>query len=184
MVVQERLYTAEEFWEIAQSPENELRRLELDEGVIVEMAESSPINTVIAGLVITALNNFVKPRRLGYVTAPDGGYKLGARKVRQPDAAFISRDRVDHLPLHFELVPDLPVEIVSPSEDVLKKVNEYLRAGTRIVWAVYADDQQVYVFTLDADGSLRGQSSDIDGTLDGGDVLPGFSLPVRDIFPE
>lgn len=184
MVVQEKSYTAEEFWEIAQASENELRRLELDEGVIVEMAESSPTNTVIAGLVITALNNFMTPRRLGYVTAPDGGYKLGARKVRQPDAAFIARERVDHLPVYFEIAPDLAVEIVSPNEDVLRKVNEYLRAGTPIVWAIYADDTQVYVFTLDDDGNVRGQSFGIDATLDGGDVLPNFTLPVRDIFPE
>jgi Uma2 family endonuclease len=184
MVVGEKLYTAEEFWEIAQDPANELRRLELDEGVIVEMAESSPINTVIAGLVITALNVFVVPRKLGYVSTPDGGYKLGERKVRQPDAAFISKARVAKLPKHFDLPPDLAVEIISPNEDALKKVNEYLRAGVRIVWTIYADDQEVYVFTLNDDGSLRGQPFGISDTLDGGDMLPGFTLPVRDIFPE
>jgi Uma2 family endonuclease len=184
MVLQEKLYTAEEFWEIAGQPENELRRLELDEGVIIEMAESSPTNTVTAGRVIYFLNAFVLPRKLGYVTVPDGGYKLSERKVRQPDAAFISKERLAKLPKRFEIAPDLAVEIVSPSEDVLKKVNEFLRAGTRIVWTVYADEQTVYVFTLNEDGSLRGQPFGIDDTLDGGDVLPGFTLPVRDIFPE
>lgn len=184
MVLQERLYTVEEFWEIAQGAENELRRLELDEGVIVEIPESSPTNPVIAGLVITALNIYIVPRRLGYVTSPDGGFRLGERKVRQPDAAFVSRNRIDHLPKHFEVAPDLAVEIVSPNEDVLKKVNEYLRAGTGMVWAVYADEKQVYVFTPNEDGSLRGQPFGVEDTLSAGEVLPGFTLPVRNIFPE
>lgn len=184
MVLQEKLYTAEEFWEIARQPENELRRLELDEGVIVEMAESSPTNTVIAGRVIYFLNAFVIPNDLGYVTAPDGGFKLGERKVRQPDAAFISKSRVVTLPKHFDLPPDLAVEIVSPNEDVLRKVDEYLRAGTRIVWVVYASEKMIYVFTLDENRNLRGQPFGVNDTLDGGDVLPGFRLPVQDVFPE
>jgi Uma2 family endonuclease len=184
MAVREKTYTAEEFWEIAQQPENELRRLELEEGVIVEMASSSPTNTVIAGLVIMALNNFVVPRRLGFVTAPDGGFKLALKTVRQPDAAFISKDRLAKLPKHFEVAPDLAVEIVSPNEDALKKVNEYLRAGTRLVWAVYAAEKAIYVFTLNEDTSLRGERFSVDDTLDGGAVLNGFALPVRDIFPE
>jgi len=184
MFIEEKLYTAEEFWEIAQAPENELRRLELDEGVIVEMAESSPTNTVIAARVIYFLNAFVIPRNMGYVTAPDGGFKLGDKKVRQPDAAFISKDRLTKLPKHFNLPPDLAVEIVSPNEDVLKKVNEYLGAGTHMVWAVYAVEKTVYVFTLNEDTSLRGERFGISDTLDGDNVLPGFTLPVRDVFPE
>ncbi|HVU10590.1 MAG TPA: Uma2 family endonuclease [Phototrophicaceae bacterium] len=184
MVVQERLITADEFWEIAQAPENERKRLELDEGVIVEMAGSSPTNTVIAARVIYFLNGYAIPRNAGYVTGPDGDYKLGERKVRQPDAAFVLKARIAKLPRHFNFAPDLAVEIVSPSEDALKKVNEYLRAGTQIVWAVYPVDKIVYVCTLNDDGSLRGQTFGIDDTLDGGGVLPGFTLPVRDIFPE
>jgi Uma2 family endonuclease len=183
MVLQEKLYSAEEFWEFARQPENESRRLELEEGVIVEMASSSPTNTVIAGRVIYFLNAHVIPNNLGYVTVPDGGFRLAAKRVRQPDAAFISRSRLPELPKEFQIAPDLAVEVVSPNEDVLKKVNEYLRAGTRMVWAIYADEKSVYVFTLDEDGSLRGQPHGVDDTLDGGDVLPGFALPVREIFP-
>jgi Uma2 family endonuclease len=184
MVVQEKLYTAEEFWKIARLPENEVRRLELDEGVIVEMASSSPTNTVIAGRVIYFLNAHVIPRDLGYVTVPDGGFKLGTRKARQPDAAFISKARMPALPHEFTIAPDLAVEVVSPNEDVLKKVNEYLRAGTHFVWAIYNDERTVYVFSLDEDGHLHGQPFGMDDILDGGSVLPGFTLAVKDIFPD
>jgi Uma2 family endonuclease len=104
--------------------------------------------------------------------------------VRQPDVGFISKSRQPELPKQFEMAPDLAVEIVSPDEDVFKKANEYLRAGTRLVWAVYTDEQTVYVMQLDEDGALRSVVYGIQSVLDGGDVLPEFTLPVREIFPE
>jgi Uma2 family endonuclease len=82
----------------------------------------------------------------------------------------------------FDGAPDLAVEVVSPDEDIFKKAREYLNAGARIVWAVYAEEQTVYVMRLDAQGTLTSVPFGINDTLDGGDVLPGFTLPVRDIF--
>jgi Uma2 family endonuclease len=184
MLTRERHYTIEEFREIARLPENENRQLELDGGVIIDMAASRPINTIVAGRIIHFLNAHVIPRDLGYITVPDGGYKLAPNTSRQPDAAFVSKKRVPEVPKEFDLAPDLAVEVVSPSEDVLKKVNEYLRAGTQIVWAVYADEKRVYVFTQDEKGNLHGEPKELDDTLSGGDILPDFELPVKDIFPE
>lgn len=184
MVVAEKLYTPEEFWEIAQLPENELRRLELDEGEIVEMASSKPINTIIAGRVIYFLNAHVIPNDLGYISVPDGGYKLADKTVRQPDAAFVAKERLAKIPRNFDFAPDLAVEVVSKNEDVLKKVNEYIRAVTRLVWAIYPDEKMVYVFHPAGAGELRMQSFGVQDTLDGGDVLPGFTLKVSEIFPK
>lgn len=184
MLLGEKLYTAEEFFEIAALPENDEKWLELDDGVIVEMAASRPINTVTASRVSYFLNAYVIPRNLGYVTGADGGFKLGERQVRQPDVGFISKVRVPRLPKRFNLPPDLAVELVSPDEDIFKKSLEYLQAGTHLVWAVYAEEKIVYVFQLDDDGSVRSKPYDLNATLDGGDVLPGFTLPVKDIFPE
>ncbi len=184
MAVAERRYTAEEFWEIAALPENEHRRLELEDGAIVDMGESRPINTIIAGRVLYFINAFVIPRDLGYVTGADGGFKLSNGNVRLPDVGFISKQRLSAIPKKFRIAPDLAVEVVSNREDILKKVYEYLDSGTRLVWAVYAEDKTVIVFQFDEAGGLRGQRLDVKGTLDGGDVLPGFTLPVNDIFPE
>ena len=183
MVSREQFYTIEEFLEYASLPENEHRRLELEDGEIIEMASSSPINTIVAGRIIHFLNAHVIPNDLGYVTVPDGGYKLGEHTNRQPDTAFIKKDRLPTIPKKFNFAPDLAVEVVSANEDVLKKVNEYLGAGTSIVWAVYCDEKKVYVFTLDAQKNLLGEPKGINDTLTGGNVLPNFSLPVRDIFP-
>jgi Uma2 family endonuclease len=184
MAVQEKLYSAEEFWEIASLPENQERRLELEDGVIIDMGSSSPINTVTAMRIGHFLNVFVIPRDLGFVTGADGGFKLASKRVRLPDVGFISKKRISKLPKKFEIAPDLAVEVVSPDEDIFKKANEYLRAGTRLVWAVYAEDRIVYVMTLNEVGAFVSLPYTINDTLDGGDVLPGFRLPVRDIFPE
>ncbi len=184
MVTREKLYTFEEFWEVACLPENENRRLELEDGVIVEMGASSPINTVTAGRILHFLNAFVIPRNLGYVTGADGGFKLAPKKSRLPDVGFISKARLPHLPKRFDFPPDLAVELVSEDEDIFKKALEYLTAGTKLVWAVYALEKTVHVMRLDEDGGLRSLPYGVDSVLDGEDVLPGFSLPVRDIFPE
>lgn len=184
MVVKEQLYTVEEFWGIARLPENEGRRLELEDGVIVDVGASSPINTVTAMRIGHFFNAFVIPHDLGYVTGADGGFKLGVRRSRQPDVGFISKSRMPELPREFKIAPDIAVEVVSEHEDIFKKAREYLQAGTRFVWAVYPDEKVVYVCTLDDDGSLRWQPFDINSTLNGGDVLPGFTLPVQEIFPD
>ncbi len=184
MVTREKLYTVEEFWEIVGLPENENRRLELEDGVITEMASSTPINSVTAGRILHFVNAFVILRNLGYVTGADGGYKLAPKRARLPDVGFVSKTKVSQLPKRFEVPPDLAVEVVSENEDIFKKANEYLQAGTRLVWAVYPNEKIVYVLRLDEDGGLRSLPYGIDSILDGEDVLPGFNLRVRDIFPE
>ena len=185
MALREKLYTADEFFEIASLPENDEKRLELDDGEIIDMGASSRLNTVTASRINYFLSAYVIPKGLGYVTGADGGFKLASGRVRLPDTAFIAKSHgVDLVGVAFAIAPDLAIEVVSPDEDIFKKAREYLDAGTRIVWAVYAEEKTVYVFQLDADGSVRSKPYDVNATLDGGDVLPDFRLPVSDIFPE
>jgi len=179
MVTRENIYNAKAFFEIARLPENAERRLELEDGIIIEMAPSRPINTVIAIRIATFLNNHVLAHNLGYVTGADSGFKLTEGRVRMPDVGFVSIHRYPALPTEFDAGPDLAVEIVSANEDVLKKIDEYLEAGTSLVWAVYPDEQVVHVFAPDR----QWQKLDVHGTLTGENVLPGFELPVKAIFP-
>jgi Uma2 family endonuclease len=183
LAVREQLYTVEEFHEIVALPENEDRRLELDDGVIIDMGSSSKVNTITAVRVSTSLSNFVQPRKLGYITGSDGGYKVGTRKVRRPDVGYISTARAGSLKgVDFDGAPDLAVEVVSPDEDILKKAHDYFRAGCQLVWAFYTDEQRVFVMHMDEDGRLISTPVEHDGTLDGGDVLPGFTLNLQDVF--
>jgi Uma2 family endonuclease len=152
------------------------------------MPPSSQKNTVIAMRIGHYMNAYIIPRDLGYVTGPDGGFTLDENNARQPDVAFISKERHPILDgVEFPVAPDLAVEVISPSEssnEVLKKVQAYISAGTRLVWTAYADEEMVYVWRPAPDGSLNVQAVGINGTLDGGDVLPGFTLKVRDVFPK
>jgi Uma2 family endonuclease len=185
LTLSERPYSLEDFREIANLPENEEKRLEWEDGVIVDIGPSSRLNTVTGVRVAHYLNAHVLPNNLGFVTGADGGFFLkAAGQVRRPDVAFISGiHNVELIGVEFDIAPDLAVEIDSLDEDVFKKVKEYIRSGTRIVWVVYALEKVVDVFTAAQEGEFRVQELTVDDTLDGGEVLPGFMLPVRDIFP-
>lgn len=188
MAVQERLYTTAEFWEIVQRPENADKRLELIDGVIVEMAPSSQKNTVVAARFIYFLNAHVIPRDLGYVTGADGGYRISEHNSFQPDVGFISKERHPTLEgVEFPVAPDLAVEVISPSESsgiVFGKIHQCIQAGTHLVWMVCPDDETVYAWQPAPDGGLHVQPFGKDDTLDGSPVLPGFTLKVSEIFPK
>jgi Uma2 family endonuclease len=183
MAPREKLYTADEFFEFGALPENDDKRFELDNGRIIRIGYATPFASITGARIGSFLNSFVLPRDLGYVAGANGAFRLADNCVRMPNVAYISKARMLKIPKRLEIAPDLAVEVVSPDEDIFKKANEYLQAGTKIVWAVYTDELRVYVLRLDDDGALRSVAYGIDATLDGGDVLPGFSLPVRDVFP-
>ncbi|MBN1965698.1 MAG: Uma2 family endonuclease [Anaerolineae bacterium] len=111
------------------------------------------------------------------------------RNSRVPDVSFVSQERLAAHRARFgdaegplRLAPDLAVEVISQGDsfsDVMEKVRDYLRFGVRLVWLVDRHKHVVYVYTPDdpAGHVLTG-----DDTLTGEDVLPGWQLPVRDLF--
>ncbi|MBX3066034.1 MAG: Uma2 family endonuclease [Anaerolineae bacterium] len=186
MVLREKLYTVAEFLAYIDQPEFEGRRLELHEGVIVEMPPSSKKNVRLEGWIITLLNNFVVPKDLGVVTTPDGGFKIDERNYLQPDVGFISHERSGGMEgVEFPVVPDLAIEVISPSESaysVVSKARTYLVNGSKVVWAFYPEERAVDEFRLADDGGLRVNSFSVDDMLTAEDVLPGFSLSLREVF--
>lgn len=186
MAIQEQILTVEEFWELCQQPEYANKQLELVDGRLVVMTPSSGMNAGIALAIGHYIYQFVKENDLGQATGADGGYVLYPDTVRVPDAAFIAKERIpDGEFVFYPTAPDLAVEVISPSETastVTFKNREYLEAGTRIVWNVYPKEKVVDVVTLADDGALISHQKTISDTLDGGEVLPGFSVPVAAIF--
>lgn len=180
MVIQEKLYTAEE---LAQMPDN--KHMELIAGVVVEMAPSVDKHGIMSSEIGYAVLEYVKKNHIrGYVTIESAGYILfrNPDTVRAPDVAFISKDRMPDKPHgdYFPAAPDLAVEIVSENDsatEVQKKVMEYLRAGTHLIWVFYPKMKSVVVHTPNGSHTV-----DVDGTLDGAPALPGFNLFVRDVF--
>ena len=128
----------------------------------------------------------VRPRRLGQVMGSDAGVLIeqGPDTVREPDVAFISAERLPldaDPPGYLEVIPDLVAEIISPSNrptEINDKTRMWLSHGVRIVWEVYPERREVWVHQPGQRYVVLGEAD----TLDGGDVLPGFSIPVRDIF--
>lgn len=183
MVTQNRLYTVEEFERFIQLPDNRDRLFEYIEGEIVEVV-SNPLSSKIAALIIAELIIYLKTHDLGHVTSSDGGYMVtGERYI--PDAAFISYTRQPQLAYtegYNPNPPDLAVEVLSPGnaeDEMTIKIANYLAAGT-VVWMVRPPERQVVVFTP----GQPAQRLSLDDTLDGGAILPGLSIPIRDIFPK
>jgi Uma2 family endonuclease len=164
----------------------ENRICELVDGVLLE----KPVGfreSMLAIAIAAALRNFILPRQLGIVTGADGLMKLCSGLVRIPDVAYISTHRLpggriptDPIPL---LVPDLVVEVLSTGNsmrEMNRKRDEYFAAGVRLAWFVDPGARTIDVYTSAANFvTLRENDS-----LDGGAVLPGFTLDLRSLFSE
>lgn len=184
---QERLYSADDFWEIAHSAENEDRHLELIEGMLHEMSPAGEEHGDVAMEFGRLIANHVKANNLGRVTAAETGYILrkqpkGKDTVLAPDVGFISRERAAERPSQkfVPFAPDLAVEVVSPSDSyttVRRKIALYLRYGTKQVWLANPELRTVEIHTTDGIRLLSEND-----TLDGGDILPGFTVKVGEIF--
>ncbi len=164
--------------------DHEDRLCELVDGILVEKTVGFEESWLAVRLVVL-LSLFVDPRNLGLVTGTDGMYRLCLGLVRIPDVAFVSWDRLPAGELPEEpipnLVPELVVEVISRSntrKEMDEKLREYFEKGVRLVWLVRPRSRVVDVYTA-ADQFTRLTAS---ATLDGGVVLPGFSIIVSDLF--
>jgi Uma2 family endonuclease len=185
MNVQEKLYTVEEFEAFVNLPQNADLRFELIQGEIHEVPSAKPIHAYIISVLVRVLGNLVEALDAGWIFADSVDFYLPNGDVFIPDVSFTSKKRQPTLPDRFEIAPDLAVEVVSPSNsmnEILKKVESYIACGTQIVWVVYPNEKAVDVWRPAGDDTLTKQKIDINGTLDGSDVLPGLSLPVKEIF--
>jgi len=183
MVIQEKRYTLDEFHAFTEQPENKNRLFELINGEIVEKVASFKPSRL-ALRIGHLLSVFLDTHDMGYVTGADGSYILAEGFEFMPDVGYISKVRLPQEPQR-EVYgpPDLAVEVKSPTDskrELRRKAEDYLRFGTKMVWLVFPEEKRVEIYVPGQDVQEFG----IDGILDGVDVLPGFTLPVRAIFPE
>ncbi len=133
-----------------------------------------------------AILNFAEPRLLGAVVASDPGVLLerSPDTVREPDIAFFSTEKIAidaEIRGYAEAVPDLVVEVASPSDSrhaVHDKAHMWLSHGVRLVWLVQPETRTVDVYRPDGDIVTFGEQDSLDGL----DVLPGFSCDRSVIF--
>jgi Uma2 family endonuclease len=173
------LMTAEDLYALPDE-----RRGELIRGGMSTVAAVGNPHWRLTGRLIRWVSAFVYERGLGEV-GPEGGFILGRDPdtVLAPDLAFVRADRLPSLDVqgYLALAPDLAVEVISPSNSaaqIAEKVALYLEAGTRLVWVVDAPRRSV---TSHAPGRPP-RTLGVGDALDGEDVLPGFALPLADLF--
>lgn len=138
--------------------------------------------------LILLLAPFVQRHELGKVHTDQMNYVLEGTKdniikMRIPDVSFVRMENAFSADKdgYYYLAPDLAIEVVSASEsaaDVAAKVEDYLRYGTRQVWVIYPTVRQIVVHFADGTSQTYGMGD----ALTGGDVLPGFELPVAAIL--
>jgi Uma2 family endonuclease len=172
--------------ELIKLPTGMGQRYELVAGVIRTMSPAGSRHGRTAIRLGGRLAAFVEAHQLGEAFAAETGFILGRNPdtVRAPDAAFVSAARIPASGLpdgYFPGAPDLAAEVVSPNDtasEVQAKVADYLAAGSRLVWVIYPDLRQVAVF----DAARANRILSAGDQLDGGDVLPGFSLALAELF--
>lgn len=159
------------------------RLVELIDGILVEKPMGYR-EGFLATWLATCLNNFVFPRRLGVVGGADAITRLLGRQLRLPDVGYYPWSSLPARGTHARVgvvAPALAVEVLSESNtrgEMDRKRQEYFAAGTQLVWIVDPRTETVAVYT-DPITSTTLTTTD---TLDGGVVLPGFQLPVADLF--
>jgi len=132
------------------------------------------------------LSVHVRANDLGEVFAAETGFILRRNPdtVRAPDASFIAKDRLPegNLPIgYLEIIPGLVVEVVSPSDtarEVQDKVEDWLRAGSRLVWVIDPPTRSVTVYRSMDDLQILSEGDE----LVGGEVIPGFVGNIQDLF--
>jgi len=161
-----------------------LGRCELVRGELIMMSPAGSEHGSIIVNITAPLATFVKQHRLGHVFSADTGFHIARDPdtVRAPDVAFVRQERIaGEIPKgFFPGAPDLAVEVVSPGDrasEVLAKVQDWLEAGSAAVWIVDPHTRRVSVYRGGEVAVLKEADS-----LAGGDLLPGFSLPVTDVF--
>lgn len=182
MVISTQRMTVEAFDEWVFRPENRDRNFEYIGGEIFDTL-ASPRSSAVAVRVGSWIGMYLLKNDIGHITGADGGYRVSGERYI-PDVGFISYAKQPQL-LSVEgynpMPPDLAIEVLSPTndDDVMRlKVANYLAAGT-LTWVLDPEKQLVEVYRAGKPVEVL----NIDGTLSGDDVLPGFTLAVKDIFP-
>ncbi|HVS71988.1 MAG TPA: Uma2 family endonuclease [Phycisphaerae bacterium] len=182
MTIAAKLLTADDLWNMPGNGDG----YELVMGELRPMPPSGQQHSSIGARLVIRIGAFVEKQHLGIITTADGGYILHRNPdtVRAPDVGFVTTDRLPNgrtaqkwFPGH----PDLAVEIISPTDvygDVDEKVQEFLDAGTRLVWVVNPRHKTVTVFRNDTTITALGPGDQLSGES----VLPGFTLAISEIF--
>lgn len=170
--------------ELLAMPRGDGKKYELVRGKLIEKTPTGNQKGAAVAMIGTVLSIYAGPRNYGGVRAGDPGYllEIGPDTVRAPDVAWIAPGRIPPGTQGYpNLAPDLAVEVKSPSNSypaMRRKAEMWLSFGSRQVWVADPDHTTITRYTPGADPVVL----TADDTIDGGDLLPGFSAPVWSLF--
>jgi Uma2 family endonuclease len=161
-------------------------RYELVRGELRKMPPAGSEHGYLALEIAAELRNHVRENGLGRTYTAETGFRLASDPdtVRAPDAAFVSRARLDEVGEvrgYWPGAPDLAVEVVSPHDthaEVMEKALAWLEAGSRMVLVMDAERRTVTVFRSRDEVRILTEGD----TIDGADVVPGWKLPLAELF--
>ena len=160
------------------------RICELVDGILVEKPKGT-YESLLAVRIIHALCSYLESNNVGIVLGEAGMLAVLPGQVRVPDVSLIRWERIPGRQLPREriygLVPDLAVEVLSPSNtdaEMQRKLREYFSAGVRLVWYIAPETRTARVYTAEDQWQDLGPGD----SLSGGDVLPGFILSLDKLF--
>ncbi len=157
------------------------RKYELVDGEAKEVPTTLEHDAIGANIV-ALLMPYARGR--GIVTIAQAGFRMQDQNIRCPDVSYTRKERLPggKAPRTFgSAAPDLAIEIISPSEDqpdIQRKLREYFASGSVLVWHLFPETKQMSIFVSPQEMTLR----DEEGVVDAGDLLPGFSCRVGDLF--
>jgi Uma2 family endonuclease len=150
------------------------------------MGNSGALHGYVCSTLMILLGGYIRIQNLGAMFDSSTAFKMKNGNKRSPDISFFAKERLQgmtELPSGFlEGAPDLAVEVLSPGntvEEIDEKITEYFENGTRLVWVISPTQHYILVYrsAQEPDRLLKSANS-----LDGEDVIPGFTLPVADLF--
>ena len=159
---------------------------EIINGELIDMGNSGALHGYVCSLALAALAGYILPKKLGVILDSSTAFKMKNGNKRSPDIAFFAKERLQGMAVlpsgYLEGAPDLAVEVLSPGntvEEIEDKLTEYFENGSRLVWVIHPTQHYVLVYrsAQEPDRLLKGKDS-----LDGEEVIPGFSLAIADLF--
>ena len=183
MATTSSIATAED---LLKMPRDGSRRYELVRGELRSMSPSGSQHVVVAANIITRLSQHVQAHDLGVVFGCEGGFLIARDPDtgRAPDVAFVRKTGIptDGIPAGFwDGPPDLAVEVISPSDTLIaveEKVDDWIAAGTKVVWVVNPQRRTVSVHGAGCEVTVLRENE----TLGGGELIPGFECRIGDFL--
>lgn len=186
----ERVVSAPKVWtdEAFLALPDDGNRYELVNGELINMGNSGALHGYICSTLMILLGGYVRLKNLGVMFDSSTAFKMRNGNKRAPDVAFFAKERlqgVTTLPSGFlDDAPDLAIEVLSPNntvEEINDKIAEYFENAARLVWVINPYQHYVLVYRSAQEPDRLLKSTD---ALDGEDVIPGFTLPVAELFQE